>query len=92
MTSAWKLPEATSVLDVTMEDGAQVYVRRHGNPEGPRMLLSHGCGLSADTYYPYWSLLTARFDLFLYDIRNHGWNPGRRCREGAQYTHFRSRL
>jgi pimeloyl-ACP methyl ester carboxylesterase len=58
-----------------MSDGALVYVRRHGNPDGPRMVLSHGCGLSIDTYYPYWSLLQDRFDLFVYDLRSHGWNP-----------------
>ena len=75
MTSAWKLPEATGVLDVNMEDGAQVYVRRHGNPEGPRILLSHGCGLAIDTYYPFWSQLEDRFDLFVFDLRSHGWNP-----------------
>jgi pimeloyl-ACP methyl ester carboxylesterase len=39
------------------------------------MVLSHGCGLSIDTYYPYWSLLQDRFDLFVYDLRSHGWNP-----------------
>ena len=55
--------------------GALVFVRRHGNPEGPRILFSHGCGLSADAYYPYWSLLAERFDLFIYDLRSHGWNP-----------------
>ena len=75
MTNNWTLPEPLSVLEVKMIDGARVYVRRYGNPEGPRMILSHGSGLSADTYYPYWSLLTARFDIFVYDIRNHGWNP-----------------
>lgn len=75
MTNRWTLPEALAVLEVKMADGARVYVRRHGNPDGPRMILSHGNGLSADTYYPYWSLLAARFDLFIYDIRNHGWNP-----------------
>lgn len=75
MISAWKLPKANGVLDVTMADGAQVYVRRHGNPEGPRMLLSHGCGLAIDTYYPFWSQLEDRFDLFIFDLRSHGWNP-----------------
>ena len=48
---------------------------RRGNPEGPRLVLSHANGLSADTYYPFWSLLCNRFDLVLYDFRNHGWNP-----------------
>ena len=75
MTSAWELPAATGVLDVTMDDGAHVHVRRHGNPDGPRILLSHGCGLAIDTYYPYWSHLQERFDLFVYDLRSHGWNP-----------------
>ena len=26
-------------------------------------------------YYPFWSLLYGQFDLIVYDIRNHGWNP-----------------
>lgn len=58
-----------------MHDGALVHIRRHGNPDGPRVLLSHGCGLSIDCYYPFWSLLLDRFDLFVFDIRSHGWNP-----------------
>ena len=75
MAGVWQLPEAKDVIEVTMADGALVYVRRHGNPEGPRILLSHGCGLAVDTYYPYWSILEDRFDLFLVDLRSHGWNP-----------------
>lgn len=58
-----------------MHDGTPIILRRHGNPEGTRLVLSHANGLSADTYYPFWSLLTDRFDLILYDFRNHGWNP-----------------
>ena len=38
------------------------------------MLLTHGNGLAADLYYPFWSLLAERFDLLLYDLRSHGWN------------------
>ena len=71
----WRLPEAADVLEVALADGASVFVRRHGNPSGPRVLLSHGCGLAIDTYYPYWSRLEDRFDLFVYDLRSHGWNP-----------------
>ena len=56
-------------------DGASITVRRHGNPAGPRLVLSHGNGFSIDSYYPLWSLFTDRFDLFIYDFRNHGWNP-----------------
>ena len=75
MSGSWQVPQATDVLEVTMADGALIYVRRHGNPDGPRVLLSHGCGLAVDTYYPYWSLLADEFDLFLFDLRSHGWNP-----------------
>ena len=57
-----------------MDDGTVIILRRHGNPSGPRLLLSHGCGLSADLYYPYWSLLADRFDVFVFDLRSHGWN------------------
>ena len=60
---------------VRMPDGAGIFLRRHENPKGPRLVLSHCNGFSADTYYPFWSLLTDRFDLILYDFRNHGWNP-----------------
>ena len=77
MTMSWQLPEPIDVLEVPMSDGALVYVRRHGNPEGPRLLLSHGCGLAIDTYLPYWAPLLDRFDVFLFDLRSHGWNaPG----------------
>ena len=62
-----------------MNDGAVISVRRYGNAEGPRIILSHGNGLAADAYYPFWSLLTARFDLFIYDYRSHGLSsPGDR--------------
>lgn len=57
-----------------MADGAAIILRRHGNPEGPRLVLSHGNGLAIDLYYPFWSLLQDDFDLMLYDLRNHGWN------------------
>ncbi len=38
------------------------------------MLLSHGNGLAIDAYYPFWSLFETDHDLFVYDLRNHGWN------------------
>ena len=71
----WEIPEPLSVYEIRMEDGTVVILRRHGNPEGPRLVLSHGNGLAADLYYPFWSLLAKDFDLFIYDLRNHGWNP-----------------
>ena len=70
----WHVPEPRAVAEVELDDGARVVLRRHGNPEGTRLVLSHGNGLAVDLYYPFWSLLTSRFDLVLYDFRNHGWN------------------
>lgn len=58
-----------------MTDGATVRLRRHGNPEGSRIALSHGNGLAIDAYVPFWRLLAERHDLVLFDVRNHGINP-----------------
>ncbi len=76
MTSdtVWEIPEPISVHDVRVDDDTVITLRRHGNPEGPRLVMSHGNGLAIDLYYPFWSLLTDDFDLILYDLRNHGWN------------------
>jgi len=76
MTSeaAWEVPEPLSACEVRHDDGSVTVVRRHGCPEGPRLLLCHGNGLAIDLYYPFWSLLTREFDLLVYDLRNHGWN------------------
>ncbi|MDE0661360.1 MAG: alpha/beta hydrolase [Gammaproteobacteria bacterium] len=70
----WQVPEPQAVAEVELDDGTCVVLRRHGNPDGTRLVLSHGNGLAVDLYYPFWSLLTSRFDLVLYDFRNHGWN------------------
>ena len=70
----WVLPEPLSTLDVRVEGDATITIRRHGNPGGLRLVLSHGNGLAVDLYYPFWSLLEADFDLFVYDLRNHGRN------------------
>ena len=74
MTRIWSVPEPSETLAVHLADGAKAQVRRHGNPEGPRVVLSHGCGLAADMYLPYWSLLTDRVDLLIFDFRSHGWS------------------
>lgn len=58
-----------------MSDGAIVRVRRHGNAAGPRIILSHGNGFAIDGYFPFWSRLLGDFDVFVFDLRNHGWNP-----------------
>ena len=69
------IPTPLDTAEIRMADGAPITLRRHGNPSGPRIVLSHGNGLAADLYYPLWSLLADRFDLIIYDCRSHGWNP-----------------
>ena len=70
----WEIPEPLSTSDVRVDDDTVITLRRHGNPAGPRLVLSHGNGLAIDLYYPFWSLLLDDFDLVIYDLRNHGWN------------------
>ena len=70
-----RIPEPLATCEVRLDDGSVTIVRRHGNPSGPRLDLSHGNGLAIDLYFPFWSLLMDDFDLVVHDIRNHGWNP-----------------
>lgn len=72
--SGWKVPEPLVAFEARARDGSPISIRRHGRPDGPRLVLSHGNGLSIDSYYPFWSHFTDRFDLFVHDVRNHGWN------------------
>jgi pimeloyl-ACP methyl ester carboxylesterase len=71
----WQIPDPHAVLDVAMPDGAIARVRRFGNLEAPRLILSHGNGFAIDGYYPFWRLFLDDFDVVVYDQRNHGWNP-----------------
>ena len=71
---AWHVPEPSSVHEVEVDADTTIIVRRHGNPDGLRLVLSHGNGMAIDLYYPFWSLLADDFDLVIYDMRNHGWN------------------
>ncbi len=73
-SSPWHVPEPLATGEIDTPPGTRIILRRHGNPDGPRLVLSHGNGLAIDLYYPFWSLLADRFDLVLYDLRNHGWN------------------
>jgi pimeloyl-ACP methyl ester carboxylesterase len=82
-----QLPKPNSVLDLKMNDGAIMRIRRHGNPAGPRLVLSHGNGLATDAYFPFWNLLRDRYDLILFDVRNHGENPVHGG-SGHDMTHF----
>ncbi len=66
------VPVPSETLDVDLEDGARIRVRRHGNPSGPRLMVTHGNGFAADAYLPFWQRLTPKYDVLVYDFRNHG--------------------
>ena len=68
------VPVPSESFDVELEDGARIRVRRHGNPAGVRLTVTHGNGFAADAYLPFWQLLTPRYDVLVLDFRNHGQN------------------
>lgn len=74
MTVAPEIPEPIAVHEVRAADGYSIVLRRHGNPNGPRLVVSHGNGLSVDAYWPFWSRFTDAFDVIVHDLRSHGWN------------------
>ena len=71
----WTVPAPLATGAARMADETEIVVRRHGDPDGPRLVLSHANGFAVDAYYPFWSLLVDRFDIVVFDLRNHGWNP-----------------
>ena len=79
--TALTVPQPVARFDATMRDGAVIRVRRHGNTAGKRLVLAHGNGFAIDAYVPFWSLLLARFDVVVYDQRNHGQNPRHRVED-----------
>lgn len=58
-----------------MGDGAVIRVRRYARAGAARMFLSNGNGFAIDGYYPFWGELRGRFELIVFDSRNHGGNP-----------------
>ena len=71
----WQIPAPLATAKASLVDGGSIALRRYGNPNGPRLVISHANGLSSDAYFPFWSLLMEQFDVILYDLRNHGVNP-----------------
>ena len=69
------IPAPRDTLEVPVANGGTITVRRHGAAHGRRVVFSHGNGLAADFYYPYWRRLLGDCELLLFDLRNHGWNP-----------------
>jgi pimeloyl-ACP methyl ester carboxylesterase len=73
-TMHFKLPVPSTSFDIELDDGAKIRIRRHGFGGGIRLLLSPGNGFAADAYFPYWQHLLEKFDLLIFDFRNHGQN------------------
>jgi pimeloyl-ACP methyl ester carboxylesterase len=69
-----EIPAPHATFDVPLEDGARIRLRRHGNPDGVRLFISHGNGFAINGYLPYWQHFLGRFDLVIFDFRNHGEN------------------
>jgi len=69
-----EIPAPHVTFDVPLDDGARIRVRRHGNPQGVRLFMSHGNGYAINGYLPYWQHFLDRFDLIIFDFRNHGEN------------------
>lgn len=67
--------EAGTMFTLKMDDGATLVARRLGNPSGTRLAITHGNGFAVDGYRIFWEPLLARFDVVLFDMRNHGRNP-----------------
>jgi pimeloyl-ACP methyl ester carboxylesterase len=75
MSLSIEVPAPLRVIELSMDDGAIIRIRQHGNPAGPRLALSHGNGLATDGYLPFWGRLQNRYELIVFDFRNHGQNP-----------------
>jgi len=69
------IARANGVVEAVTADGVRLRLRRHGNPAGPRVFVSHGNGFAADGYFPFWRHFLDRFEVVVFDMRNHGHNP-----------------
>ena len=70
-----EIPQPRAVCTATSKDGAVLKVRRHGNPLGPRLLVSPGNGFGVGGYFHFWRRFLADFDVVAFDMRSHGQNP-----------------
>ena len=75
MPARYVIPEPNDAWEARAPDGASIVVRRHGDPDGPGVIVCHGNGLAVDAYFPFWSILAERFDVYVHDVRSHGRNP-----------------
>ena len=48
----WDVPDPLEIIDVQLDADTTSTVRRHGNADGRRLVLSHGNGLAIDLTTP----------------------------------------
>src|ERR1700732_2236735 len=86
-TTLMTIPKPHAVFEAVMDDGAIIRMRRHGVADAPRLVLSHGNGLAIDGYFPFWGPLRERYEVCVFDFRNHGHNP-LHAAEGHTWQNF----
>ena len=57
-----------------MTDGTEILLRRHGNPDKPRIMITNGNGFAVDGYRVFWEPLLDDYEVVAFDMRNHGLN------------------
>lgn len=72
--AAPSVPLPHQCFTLVMDDGAGIEVRQYGKARGQRLVLSHGNGFAIDAYYPFWRHFLERFEVVIFDLRNHGHN------------------
>lgn len=74
MSHAPTLPAPKHEFDVQLEDGATASVRVYGQGSGnnPRVISSHGNGLSGDAFQSFWRLFIPDYETVVFDFRHHG--------------------
>lgn len=80
-------PKPFAVIDIPAAGAARIRLRRHGNPRGSRLIVSHGNGFAADGYIGFWGCFLRDFEVVVFDARNHGWN-GLAEPAGHDYAHM----
>jgi pimeloyl-ACP methyl ester carboxylesterase len=73
-SAEFSIPNPAEIVLQIMRDGAEIRLRRYGNPGSTRLVLSHGNGLAINSYAPFWLPLAEQFDVIVFDVRNHGEN------------------
>ena len=77
----------TRAVTARMDDGAEIVIRRWGEPAAERVVMSHGNGLAIDAFVRFGAALDRRFEIVAFDMRNHGCNPWRPVK-GANWIRF----